>query len=241
MRLSPKYLVLLPLLATLGARAQPERDFAQRTNIGIQIPFSKQTEIAARYRLKLFDNASRFQRSMWSVEITQDLPWKGFKAGGEYRFYTTEEMDYHRFQAFLRYSHKLNRWTPSLRLQFQQKQDYFDETYLQYHPPDRVWRQRLQLKYEVDKKLELYGFAEFFQQMEPGNYNFYRVRYAIGLDYSYKKRHQLNLELFYNDEFHLKRPEDVFTVDVSYYFKLRRLDKKKKSKPTDTATDTTKP
>jgi hypothetical protein len=223
--------VLLFVGAGSVAVAQTTRDFASRQNIGISWEAAKNTELTVRYRVELFDNITRFNRSLFSFAASQEL-LKGLRAGGEYRYYTSYDKDFHRFQAYLRYAYKLNKKiTFNYRLQYQQRQDYFDEEYLTFYPPVRIWRNRLQARYGYTKKLELYAYGELFHEMGRGQLSPYRMRYGIGIDYLFRKKHGFTIELFANDEFNMNRPEDVLVLDLAYQFQIKR-EKKKKAKGT---------
>lgn len=217
--------------AAWKADAQTTRDFAYRQNIAVSWEATKNTDLTLRYRTEVFDNATRFRRSLFSFTAAQEVV-NNLKIGGEYRFYTSYEMDFHRFQAYIRYTYKVNKKIAfNYRIQYQQKQDYFDEEYLLFNPPARVWRNRLLGRYNYSKKLEFYGYAELFHRLKYEELSPYRMRYGLGLEYMLKKRHALNLELFANDEFNLKRPEDVLTFDVGYQYLIKRKKKGKGKKP----------
>jgi hypothetical protein len=224
-------MVFLLFTGTKCGFAQATKDFQLRQELGIAWKPLKRTEVNVGYRLNLHDNASRFRRSMFSVGGNYEL-FKWWRIGAEYRYYTSYDQDRNRFQAFTRWNYKMGRLNLSYRLQYQQTQDYFDEEYLQYNPPARVLRNRVQVRYLLTKKIELYSFAESFTQRSEGEYLFYRMRYAAGMEYLYKRRHSFNLELFANDEFNLKRPEDRLTLVLGYTF---HIDKKKKRGSADKA------
>jgi len=218
------------LLLPVSAAAQGEKDLEFRGNLGVSWEAGKNTTVNAGYRYTAFDNLSRFKSSMFSIGGSQDV-LKWLRLGGEYRFYTTPEQDYHRFQVFARAGYKVNKKIDLFyRLQYQQRQDYFDGEYLQYFPPERIFRNRLLGRYQYSKKLELYGYAESFTERRRGDFRTYRMRYGVGTEYEYKKRHVFGLELFANDEFNRKSPNDRLTIDVSYVFKIKKRKEKKEEK-----------
>ena len=221
--------VLLILTGLQAGYAQATKDFQLRQELGIAWKPLKRTEVNAGYRLSLSNNASRFSRSMFSVAANYEV-LKWWRIGGEYRYYTSYEQVQQRYQLFSRWNYKINKVNIIYRLQYQQTQDYFDEEYLQFNPPTKVIRNRLVAKYTYSKKIDLYTFAESFTERKAGESNFYRMRYAVGADYLYKRRHSFNLELFVNDEFNQKRPEDRLTTVVGYTFHIDKKNKKGKGK-----------
>jgi hypothetical protein len=220
--------LLVFLFVPMYTGAQQTKDFVFRQNLGVAWNPAKRTGVNAGYRVAMFDNASRFKNSMFSIGANYDLT-KWWKVGGEYRFYTSSQTDIHRFQAFSRWEYKKDRFAFLYRVQYQQGQNHFNDEYLQFFPPRRVFRHRFMVRYDYSKKLELYTYAESFSRLKNAELNWYRMRYSIGAEYLYKRRHSFNVELFANDEFNLKRPEDRLTAELSYVFHLDKKKKKKKS------------
>jgi len=215
------------LLAATAGRAQLADDFELRQNVGLSYQATSRINLEGRYRLSLNDNATRFNTSMVALSGEYEL-LKWLKAGVEYRFYTSKLEDNHRLQLFARASYKIGKTGLAYRLQYQQTQSYFDREYLSYNSPSRVFRNRLQVKYNFSKKMEMYVFAEPFVRLRDAKFNLYRVRYAVGVVIAYKKRHAFNPELFLNDEFNIKSPEDRLVLELSYTLDLSKQKKKKK-------------
>ena len=222
--------ILLLLCCTffIAAKAQEEKDFATRLNIAADWEPSKRSSIQARYRLNMYDNSSRFKRSLVSLSAAYDLT-KWLRVGGEYRYNISPIQDFHRVAIYLRGDYHYGKWDFRYRLQYQQRQDYyFEPEYLEVYQPQRVVRNRLLVGYNYTRKLNIYGYAEAFSQYEDKDFNFYRMRYGVGTNYLYKRRHTIGAELFLNDEFSLNRPEDVITAELGYVYHFTKKKKKKK-------------
>src|SRR5688572_28763510 len=132
------------MLVCYQVGAQEIDDLQLRQELGVSWKPLKRTEVNIGYRLSLEDNASKFQRSMFSAGGSYDL-LKWWRLGGEYRYYTSSEEDRHRIQVFTRWNYKVSKFNILYRLQYQQTQDNFNGDYLQANSPDRVVRNRLQL------------------------------------------------------------------------------------------------
>jgi hypothetical protein len=212
--------------------AQSAKDFESRLEVGADYKPFKRTEIGFGYRATYFDNSTRFKHSMFSFGAAYDIR-KWWTVGGEYRFYTSRQQDQHRFIAFTKFGYRINKKLAlSYKLQYQQTQDYFEKEYLQFFEPNKVFRNRFQVKYDYTKKIQLSAFIEPFHKLKHAELNLYRFRYGIGADYLHKKRHSLGVQLFVTDEFNVKSPEDRLTLKLGYQYHLvsgRAKAKKSKS------------
>jgi hypothetical protein len=226
MRGKISFLLLMILCAAEKMQAQGITDTRLRVNAGVAYEPTKKIELTARYRLTTYDNMGRFLRSMFSLNVSYQL-MKDWDAGVEYRYNTSYEQDVHRYFLFTRVKYGIGDLDLSYRIRYQQDQDHFDRDYLQMKPAERVFRNRLMAKYGLDKKTSCYVYADHFTALKNKLLSPYRVRYGAGVQYTYKKKHDIGIELFINDEFNQKRPEDIAAIDVSYVYHLKKAKKKK--------------
>jgi hypothetical protein len=224
-----KVLILLFFIVISDVSAQSTRDFQTQTSIGLSWKPLKRLELNPKYRLTLGDNSTTFRNSMLSLGADYDV-LKWLKIGGEYRYYTSYKRDRHRMIVFTRANYKTGKYDLSYRLQYQQQQDYFDSEYLQAHEPNRVLRNKVQVRYSYNKKIDLYTYVESFTRRSKGEFNFYRMRYGLGSEYLYKRRHSFKADLYVNDEFNLSDPEDRLTLAIGYTFHVEKKKKKAKKK-----------
>lgn len=221
-------LAMLCFLFCLPANAQDGlTDMRLRANVGVAYQPTKKLELTARYRLTTHQNMGVFMRSMFSLNAGYTVV-KGLDLGVEYRYNTDYKQDFHRYFVYGRYKYSVGDFDISYRLRYQQDQDYFNAEYLSGNPVIRVFRNRLMVKYGLDKKTDFYIYADHFSELAKGQLAPYRFRYGIGGQYTYKKRHDFGLEFFVNDEFNSKNPEDIGAIDVSYIYHLKGSKKKKK-------------
>lgn len=217
--------IILGLSNTTRALSQGISDLRARMNAGVLWEPIKQLDVTARYRLTTHQNTTVFLRSMFSVNAAYKII-KGVEAGAEYRYNTAYKGDFHRFFVFAKVKYPIGDFDISYRLRYQQDQDYFNNEYLQSNPAEKVFRSKLSLKYAYSKKMDLYMYAEHFSSLENQQLSPYRVRYGVGVQYMYKRRHDVSLEFFINDEFNQRRPEDIAAIDVSYVYHLKKKKKK---------------
>jgi hypothetical protein len=232
MNIRTQVLIMILFLTVSDLHAQETKDFRTRTSIGLSWKPLKRLELNPRYRLTLNENSSRFSNSMFSLGADYDL-LKWLKIGGEYRYYTSYKRDRHRLIAFTRANYKLGKYDLSYRLQYQQQQEYFEREYLQAHQPNRVFRNRIQLRYSYTKKVDFNVYVESFTRRNKGEFNFYRMRYGVGTEYLYKRRHAFKADLFADDEFNLSDPEDRLTFALGYTFHVEKKKKKGKKKKSE--------
>ncbi len=211
------------------SKAQPTQDFESRTNIAADYDPAKNFSIGARYRLTLQDNSTRFKRSMFSVDAAYDV-LKWLRIGGEYRYNTAYNQDFHRWAFYARLDEKIGKWSIKYRAQYQQAQDYFNTDYLEVFKPVRVFRNKFWVGYPFTKKIGVFVYAESFSRLKNQEFNWYRMRYGAGANYLYKRRQTISAEVFVNDEFNLKKPEDRVTAELGYAYHFTKKKKKKKHK-----------
>ena len=207
-------------------------DTRLRTNLGVSYEPTKNLEVTARYRLTTHQNMTEFMKSMFSLDASYEI-LKNLDVAVEYRYNTDHFQDNHRYLIDAKYKYGIGDFDISYRLRYQQDQDYFDAEYLRENPAERVFRNRLMVKYEYNKKTDFYTFADHFSELKNKQFSPYRVRYGIGAQYMYKRRHGFALEFFVNGEFNSKRNKDVAAIDISYVYHLTKKKKKKKKAPSD--------
>lgn len=205
-------------------------DMRLRANVGVSYEPTKKLELTARYRLTTYQGMTTFMRSMFSLNAGYTVV-KGLDLGAEYRYNTDHKQDFHRYFVYGRYKYGFGDFDLSCRIRYQQDQDYFNAEYLVANPTTRVFRNRLMVKYGLDKRTDLYVYADHFSELKRRHLSPFRVRYGIGGQYTYKKRHSFGLEFFVNDEFNSKAPEDIGAFDVSYIYHFKGSKKKKNKDP----------
>jgi hypothetical protein len=207
--------------------AQGITDMRMRANAAVAYAPAKNIELVARYRLTTYQHATVFYRSMFSLHASYRI-MKNWEAGAEYRYNTAYKQDFHRYFYQTKVKYGISDFDISYRLRYQQEQARFDREYLHEYPVERVFRNRLMLKYAYDKKTSCYAYADHFTQLENRSFSPYRVRYGVGIEYLYKKRHDVALEFFVNDEFNTRAPEDIVAIDISYIYHIKKSKKKQK-------------
>ncbi len=124
--------------------------------------------------------------------------------------YSYDKESYHRYAFDVTYKEKFGRFTPSVRLQYNNytDQEIDDEAYLRY---------RAKVEYDIPKcKLTPSVGVELYQELEDNM--LYKTRYSADLEYKFTKRTALGLD-YKLDFFALKyKNNHIFSLTYSYTF-----------------------
>lgn len=203
-------LVLLGLLSFFSSNAQFIDDWEARPSVSIAYQVNKKLEVEATYYLYLIDNLSRFEKSLFSGELEYEFaPWA--VAGLDYRYGTGSEVDYHDLRYSIEFAHpwKSGKWILVYRPTFQQKIKIGVDT-------DNYLRNKLELNFLLNPKVNLFIFTENYQLIERG-LSFNTQKNALGGIYSINRRHKLELQ------FTLKNKRDhknYARLETAYVFKF---------------------
>ena len=148
---------------------------------------------------------------------------KRFKAGASYRFTLKRQLDdtYERKNSWYLegfYREKLSPVSMVLRLRYQSR--YAEaSTSEKAGIPENHLRTKLTIKYDLKKKFEPYLYGEaFFQTCTTASQSFDQLRLCAGIEYSFNRKHMIDLHYLFCKEYHVKHPETDYVVGVSYYF-----------------------
>ena len=221
-----KRLLLLPFfLYAISAMGQDVKDFESWTNVGVNYPLTKKTNLSLKYIIGFVDNSTKFERSMISAQFDRKMN-KWLKLGFEYRYAFQYDIDFHRFWFYATIKKGLSKnfeltWRPL----FQYDVEYFDREYMQYNPSWPVTRNMVSLNYKFNKKLELYFYVDPYVKWKNQQPNFYRFRYGPGLNYLYQKKLNLGLEFVIIDEFNVNNPWSYSFVNIKCIYDLPKWKK----------------
>jgi hypothetical protein len=215
------------MLLSQQLMAQPQ-DAQLRSKVGFEWNPHKKWELSASYRLDLNQNFTSFRRSNFEVGMNYDV-LKWLKIGSAYRFVTSYEQDFHRFEVSLAAKQKIGKkFQVSFKTMVQRDFNYLNKEYFQTHVPDWRWRNRIALKYDITKKWNAGIFTELFSTAYPEKLYPFRLRTGFDLSYTYKKRNQFGIGYFYQKVFNDNQPNDIQVFEVEYIYKLSTWKKKKK-------------
>lgn len=224
-----RFFIFIGILIFLGkeALAQPQ-DAQLRSKLGFEWNSHKKWELSASYRLDLNQNFTSFRRSNFETRFNYDIT-KWLKAGAAYRFVTSYEQDFHRFEISMAARQKLGtKFQVSFKTMVQRDFNYLNKEYFQTYIPDWRWRNRFALKYDITKKWNAGVFTELFSTAFPEKLYPFRLRTGFDLSYTYKKRNQFAIGYFYQKAFNDNQFSDIQVFEVEYVYKLSTWKKKKK-------------
>ena len=160
------------------------------------------------------------------TEIGVDYKFYKFVSLGiSYRFIQKRRVDdfystRHRYNIDLSLKYKIKKISVSLRERFQTQ--YADvNTSEDGKIAERYLRNKLTLKYDLDKKYTPYISCELFYQLSnPEGNEFDNIRYAAGFNYEFNKKMSVDLFYLINKEFHVNDPwtEYISGIGFNYSF-----------------------
>jgi hypothetical protein len=148
---------------------------------------------------------------------------KRFKAGASYRYSLKRRLDdtyEQRNSWFVEgfYREKLKPVTFILRLRYQSR---YDEAFTSEKAgtPSNHFRTKLTVKYDLQKKLEPYVYAEtLFNTCVPASVSFDELRLCAGIEYAFNRAHMIDLHYLFCREFNVTNPETDYVIGIGYYF-----------------------
>lgn len=188
----------------------------------------KALSLDATYRLDLHDNLRQYGKSNFDFSASYDIQ-KWIKVMTSYRYINSLNKDKHRLGLGLAFSVKPSdkKYQFQFRTLFNFDSDFLDRDYWKMEDPTYKLRLRTKFKYKVSKKLDVSSTVETYMQNLSSGYNFYRMRYGVGVDYDVHKSHSIGASYFYQHEFNVKRPDNIQVFSLAYTYKIKHKKKKK--------------
>lgn len=220
--------VLLCLWSATSLSAQVD-DTRLRSEIGLKYSPVKKLGFSAMYRYDREQNLTSFRRSNFEVGADyRFLDW--LKVAAYYRFGTSFEEDFHRFELAMQFRQKL--FQDKAQISFKTSAllftPYLNQEYFRFNDPLWVFRNKLKFEYSINKKLDVFVYSELFARSRGSESKFYRVRSGGGVSYTINKRHEFSLAYFYQNEFNRNNPRNIQAFDVGYTYEFKKKKKKKK-------------
>jgi hypothetical protein len=177
----------------------------------------------------LFTQEARLNENMTEVGTIFSEPGvsyrfsRRFKAGMAYRFTLKRRLDdtYERRHSWYiqgLYRESLKPVQLVFRIRYQSR---YDDAFTSVEAaiPENHFRTKLTLKYDLNKKFEPYVYGEtFFQTCSTVTQSFDQLRLCAGIEYSFNRKHMIDLHYLISREYNVKNPETDYVVGVGYYF-----------------------
>jgi hypothetical protein len=220
------------LLLSAHLRAQtPQRDNWLWLSAEVRKEVFKDLVVAVNAEGRLNENYQNVRAFFGEVEVTYKV--NEYLSGSlQYRYGGRENdiSDFVRGQrltGFVYGRFKYNKLTLTNRL------GYFQQ-YLTLEPgddrttPETYWRNRLQLKFDLTKKIEPLIAAEFFYRTFDNRDRIDEWRYIVGLEVQLNKQHSLKPVFIHSKQVNVRRPDIRNIFSIGYYYTLPG---KKKEQP----------
>lgn len=147
---------------------------------------------------------------------------KMFRASANYRLTNKRNLNNsytmrHRFYVDLAARKKIKPVTFLLRTRLQSFSESFSTP--DKDSPEYYLREKLSLKFDLDKKWAPYIYSEFYYSLNnpKGNY-IDKMRYAAGLEYTVNRMHSFDFYYMIQNEMNIKNPERDFIIGLGYNF-----------------------
>jgi hypothetical protein len=219
-----RWVVLLAFVWSAPANSQtPARDNWFWLSAEVRKEVYKNLVIAVNAEARLNENYQNVRAFFGEAELTYKVN-KYLSGSVQYRYGGRENdvSDFVRGQrvtGFLYGRFKYEKFTLTNRL------GYFQQ-YLTLEPgddranPETYWRNRLQLKYDLTKKVELLAAAEFFYRTFDDRNRIDEWRYLFGCEVHLNKQHSIKPLFIYSKQVNVRRPDVRNILSVGYYYTL---------------------
>jgi hypothetical protein len=212
-----KRLLIILLIIPFFVNAQVVSDAKLWTGISVSKEF-KDFEFSLSKELRFDENISHIDKSFLEIGAAYKIR-KGLYAAFNYRFnrdndYSDESYDLiQRIDFGLSYKKKINKFRLGFRTKLQLKSA---------SPEDNnpfVSRNKLSLKYKLNKKVSPYVAYEFYYQFNNENI-INRTRTALGSSYKINEKSALKLFYMFENRFNVKNLKHNHVYGISYSIEL---------------------
>lgn len=207
------------------------RDFHSWLNPELALKINKKLDTDIGYQIRLNNNSTTFRVGL----IYSDIGYKILK-NTEVQLNLQYRMMVFRnvlsLGGFIIYKMNKEDFTVTYRLGWQQRQDFVSLFSEGTNDAYSRFRNRIQIKYKVNNKLELEAGSEIFHFTVP-YIQLQRIRNSLGLDYSVNKASCFKLAYYHQPEFLGNRPEVNYIVVVGYTYSIKLYQSSKKKKKID--------
>jgi predicted porin len=166
--------------------------------LGANYKLDKNWQLEADFQSRYFNNIQTHSGNYISLGVQRKLS-KHFDLTAEYRLAMVQQGNYNRFSGGLLCDYKFNRFTVAGRALIQNQVQDFDDVSL----PDQsegYWRVRAQVKYKVNKQLDVYGSVEPIMKFG-ADFLVDNWRDEVGVKWEIKKGLKLNPYLIYRPDY----------------------------------------
>lgn len=179
---------------------------------GVNKSINKKLDIGVSAQSRYNQSTGSIYRNYIQGEAAYEL-LDNYKTGLSYRYSFTPYESSHRIMFDNKVSHKINKEHFDVRLRFQR------EYFLNFLIEDRI-RVRLGYKHKFDKRLSVYGTAEYFYTNTNRYSNFNLQRYTVGSKIRLTLKHFVTVFYRFESQFNVERPNQRVVLGANYSFEF---------------------
>lgn len=200
------------------------RDLEQWTSVGISKKINKHWKLSLDQEFRFTQDVSTFDVYFSDLGVDYKIN-KHFSLGANYRLYQNKNSDgifktQHRWSTDATYKQKVNRFTLSYRLRFQNK----DEDFYTSNSGNNLYnlRNRLSVDYNINNfKLDPFFEVELFRQIDDIHTSkLNKLRWTMGLEYPLKGFGDIQLFYRLDNELNQSYNKDTYIIGLGYKFKF---------------------
>lgn len=223
---------ILFLLISIGfsctAFSQVVNDAGLWLTFNLEKKINKRLELFATQEYRRNENFSR--TNLFYTDLGTSFKPLGFlKISGSYRFIQKQLEDHsysyrHRLMLDILLKKKIGKLTGSFRerIQAELRDIYCSE---KGKLPEWYSRNKIELKYDLDKPFSPYAFVEFRYQLNnprdvESDKMWHRVRYALGIDYKINDKNALAAYYLIQRGFNVSAPQNLYIIGLAYTLSL---------------------
>jgi hypothetical protein len=230
-------LIIFFILSNILSFGQTQPDAGMWNTLSIEKEISKKFSAGIDEELRLRDNFSQLNLLYTNFGVSYK-PIKGVKLALIYRLIekyegTNVTFSYRdRLMFDASYKYKLKDWAFAYRSRIQAEvRNYYSSRLGQI--PEWFWRNKFEVKYDINKKFEPYIGAEFrYQLKDPrnpiSNHGWHRLRKFAGIDYNINGSNSVGIYYLIQTEFGVANPQNLYILGLQYSLTLQRAKKQEK-------------
>jgi len=212
---------LLFVFTNLKIQAQVN-DAGLWTGINLEKKISKRFSVTLSEELRMNENISEAGSFLTDVGLNYKVN-KYIRISGSYRFTNKRQLDdsyseRHRYYFDLNLRTKYSFFTFNLRSRYQSQYKDINSS-AGGKIPDHYLRNKLSIKYELNKKIDFFISNEFYTPLRTYDKLLYdNIRYNFGVEYTFNKMHSIDLSYLIQREYNVKNPETDYVICIGYNF-----------------------
>ncbi len=222
MKIKSFYIVLVFLLVSPLLKAQHQKDAALWFGLSVEKKINPRFSVTFLNQSSLNQNLTEVGYTFFDFGLGYKLN-SYFTVSGNYRFAKTRNLDNYyndiqRFYADLTFSKGIRKFYFQFRTRIQ-TQIYGMDLFDSFRPNKNMSRNKIIVRYNINRIYSIYGFAEQFYRFNMANkVDAYRT--GLGLTYKFNLKHRV--DIFYLNQFQMnkKNTRTDFITGVTYSIKF---------------------